>query len=65
MPKYCDQDCTVNHVLFIDGSKLYGRDDKKIDTLAEAPKFVTDDIGMCFGIDKCSILVSKRERIAI
>ena len=42
--------------------KRYERDEKEINTLVKSGKFVANDIRICFGIEKCSILVLRREK---
>lgn len=44
--------------------KLYGRDEKEINTCVKTTKLVTNAIGMWFGrcIDKCSTLGLKRRK---
>ena len=44
--------------------KLYGRDEKEINTCLKTTKLVTNAIGMCFGrcIDKCSTLGPKKRK---
>ena len=42
--------------------KRYEGDEKEINTLVKSGKFVANDIGICFGIEKCSILVLRREK---
>ena len=38
----------INHFIFICSLKLYGRNEKEIDTFVKTGKRVTGDIGMCF-----------------
>ena len=40
--------------------KLYGSNQNEIDSLVRTVKIVTMDIGMKFGIDKCSVLAMNR-----
>ena len=40
--------------------KLYVKNEKGFDLLAQAVRIFSDDIGMEFGIDKCPTLVLKR-----
>ena len=50
----------INHVLFIDDLKLYAEDMKQLDSLARTVRIFSEDVGMRFGIEKCSVLVPKR-----
>ena len=45
----------LSHLLFMDELKPYGSKQDKIDSLVRTVKIVTKDIGMKFGIDKCSV----------
>ena len=40
----------INHVLFMDDLKLYGRSEKGLDSLIQTVRNVSEDIGMEFGI---------------
>ena len=40
--------------------KLYGSNDKKINSLVKVVKIVSGDIGIQFGLDKCAVLKMKR-----
>ena len=50
----------LNHLLFMDELKLYGSNQNEIDSLVRTVKIVIKNIGMKFGIDKCSVLAVKR-----
>ena len=50
----------INHLLFMDDLKLYGKNEKDINTLLEIVKQFSDDIGMEFGFEKCGVLVIKK-----
>lgn len=54
------QDCrrkhlNVNHLLFMDGLKLFGSSQKKIDFLLSTELLFTSDIGMKFSVKMWSI----------
>ena len=51
----------LNHLLFMDDLKLYGSNDKEIDSLVKVVKIVSGGIGMQFGYDKCTVLKMKEE----
>ena len=46
----------VNHLFFINGLKLYGKNDKKIDSLIKTAWQCSEDIKMEFGILKCALV---------
>ena len=50
----------VNHLLFMDDLKLYGKDEEELDLLVSKVKEYSDDIGMQFGLDKCGVLVVEK-----
>ena len=50
----------VNHILFMDDLKLYGKNEGQLDTLVNSVMILSEDIQMRFGINKCAILVMKR-----
>ena len=49
----------LNHLLFMDDLKLYGKSLRELDDLVEVVRVYSRDIGMEFGIDKCAVLVLK------
>ena len=53
----------VNHLLFMDDLKLYGKSEKQVDTLLNTVRVFSQDIGMQFGINKCAVLVLKRGKV--
>ena len=46
----------INHLLFMDDLKLYGRNRVEVEGLVGVVKKFSDDIGMEFGIDKCATI---------
>ena len=50
----------LNHLLFMDDLKLYGSNQKEVDSLVRTVKIVTKDISMKLRIDKCGVLAMKR-----
>ena len=56
------QRSSINDLLFMDDLKLYAKDEKQLDSLANTVQIFSLDIGMEFGIDKCGLLVIKRGR---
>ena len=50
----------MNHLLYIDDLKLYAKSEKELDSLIQTVRAFSKDVGMQFGIEKCSTLVMKR-----
>ena len=53
----------INHLLFMDDLKLYSRSEKGLDSLVQAVRAFSEDIGMEFGIEKCTTLVIEKGKI--
>ena len=49
----------INHLLFMDDLKLYGKNTKEIESLIQTVRKFSEDIKMEFGIDKCAIMEMK------
>ena len=47
----------LNHLLFLDGLKLYARNENRLDSLMQTVTIISKDIGMKFGIEKCALVV--------
>ena len=54
---------SLNHLLFIDDLKLYGKSEEQIDSLVRTVHILSTDIGMEFGIRNCGIILLKRGKI--
>ena len=54
---------SINHLLFVDDLKLYGKSENQVDTLVQSIRVVNEDIRMEFGIEKCAVLVMKRGKL--
>ena len=50
----------VNHRLFMDDLKLFGKSEDQINLLAQTVQLFSEDIGMEFGLKKCVVLLMKR-----
>ena len=50
----------VNHLLFMDDLKLFGKSEDQIDSLVQTIQVFSEDIGMEFGLRKCGVLLMKR-----
>ena len=53
----------INHLMFIDDIKLFGKGTKEIDTLVQAVRIVSGDIRMEFGIEKCALVSFQRGKV--
>ena len=53
----------INHLLFMDDIKVYGKNQNQVDTLVQTIRVVTTDMRMEFGINKCAMLIMKRGRL--
>ena len=53
----------INHLLFMDNLKLYGRSVNKIIGLASTLEVFRQDIGMGFGIKKCGVIITIRGKV--
>ena len=51
---------TVSHLLYMDDIKLYGKNERDVDSLIQLTRIYSQDIGMSFGLEKCGRLVVKR-----
>ena len=47
---------TINHLVFMDDIKLYGKSETELEALVELVRVFSRDIGMEFGLDKCAVL---------
>jgi len=53
----------ASHLIFMDDLKLYAANDQQLNSQIKIVKLFSDDIGMSFGIDKCSKVTIKRGQI--
>ena len=49
----------INHRMYMDGIKLFTKNEKELETLIRAVRIYSQDIGMESGIEKCARLVMK------
>ena len=49
----------INHLMYMDGIKLFAKNEKELVTLILAVRIYSRDIGMEFAIEKCTMLVMK------
>ena len=50
----------MNHLLYMDDLKLYGKNDYELEGLLRTVKTFSDNIGMTYGLDKCAKATSIR-----
>ena len=53
----------INHLLFMDDLNLHSRSQKGFDSLVQTFRVFSEDIGMEFGIEKCTMLVMEKGKI--
>ena len=53
----------INHLLFMDYLKLYGKTMLELDSLLQIVRIFRSDIGMQFGISKRAMLEMKRGKV--
>ena len=53
----------INHLMFMDDIKLFGRGTKEIDTLVQTERIVSGYIRMEFGIEKCALVYIQRGKV--
>ena len=49
----------INHLMYMDGIKLFAKNEKELETLIHAVRIYCQNIGMEFDIEKCAMLVMK------
>ena len=54
---------SLNHLLFMNDLKLYGKSEDQIGSLVQTVHIVSSDVGVEFGSRKCGILLMKRGEI--
>ena len=51
----------INHMLFMDDLKLFGKSNNEIDLLVQTVQQCSEDIRMLFGISKCAVVSLENE----
>ena len=54
----------ISHLLFMDDLKVFGKNEKEIDSLIKTVEVFSGDIGMEFGIQKCGVACIKRGKLS-
>ena len=57
--KLCRSQEKINHLMYMDDIKLFAKNEKELETLIQAVRIYSQDKGMEFGIEKCTMLVMK------
>ena len=53
----------IDHLLFMDDLKLYSQSEKGLDSLVHTARVFSEDVGMEFRIEKCTMLVIEKGKI--
>ena len=53
----------VNHLLFMDDLKLYGKSENEIKRLVSTVEVFSQDIGIGFGIKKCGVIIMNKGNV--
>ena len=53
----------LNHLLFVDDLKLFGKSDDQIDSLVQTVFTFSEDIGMELGLKKCGVVILKEGKL--
>ena len=57
--KLCKLQEKINHVMYMDDSKLFAKNEKELKTLTHALRIYSQNIGMEFGIEKRAMIAMK------
>ena len=49
----------INHLMYMDDIKLFAKNERELETLIQTVRIYSQDIGMEFGIEKCTMLIMK------
>ena len=60
--KLCRSQEKINHRMYMDDINLFAKNEKELETLIHAVRIYSQDIGMEFGIEKCTMLVMKSDK---
>lgn len=58
-----EEEGKITHLLFMVDLKLYGSNEKELNSLVHTVRVFSSDIGMDFGIEKCAMMVRKRGKL--
>ena len=47
----------INHLMYMDDTKLFAKNEKLLETLIQTLRMYNQDIKMEFGIEKCAMLI--------
>ena len=57
-----DGNGVINHLLFMDDLKVYGKNQNQVDTLVQTIQVVTTDMQMEFSLNKCAIISNEKRK---
>ena len=60
--KLCKSQKKINSRMYIDDIKLFAKNEKELETLIHAVRIFSQDIGVEFGLEKCTMLVMKSNK---
>ena len=49
----------INHLIYMDDIKLFAQNEKELEILIRAGRIYSQDIGIEFGMDKCTMQIMK------
>ena len=52
----------INHLIYIDDVKLFAKNEKELETWIHADRIYSQDIGMKFGTEKCTMVIMKNSK---
>ena len=52
----------IKHQMYMDGTKLFVKNEKELETLIEAVRIYSEDIGIEFGREKCAMLIMRNRK---
>ena len=53
----------LNHLLFTDDPKLFGKSEDQIDSLVQTASIFSEDLGMELGLKKCGVVILKKGKL--
>ena len=54
----------INHLLFMDELKLYGKSENEIERLVSTVEVFSQDIGMEIGVKKCDMITMNKRKVS-
>ena len=60
--KLCKSEEKINTFMYMNDIKLFAENQKELESLKQAKRKYSQDIGMNFGIEKCTMLIIKSRK---